>query len=83
MPHDVYAAKREGLRSFGALGDRALPFGFCTKGFINLPDGQAIDHVIFGKPAFTGDADSEPQILKALDAVGIRIDHTFNAFLFG
>src|SRR4029078_8531487 len=46
-------------------------------------DRQAIDHVIFGEPAFAGNSDSKPQILQSLCAVSIWIDHAFNAFLFG
>ncbi len=44
---------------------------------------QAIHHVLPGEPAFAGDADSEPQILKALGPMSIGIDHAFDAFLFG
>jgi len=50
---------------------------------LNLSQRQAIQHVRLRQPAFAGDADSEPQILQTRCAMGIRIDYTFNAFLFG
>src|SRR5437763_6813823 len=62
---------------------RALPCAFCPKRFFNFPNRRAIDHVLFGEPAFARDTDSEPQILKTLGAMSIRINHAFDAFLFG
>ena len=86
--------KREGLRLRdrppGVIrelrrrsANRALPRGFRSQRFFDFSNRQAIDHVVFGEPAFAGDADSEPQILQSLRAVSIRIDHAFDAFLFG
>jgi hypothetical protein len=52
------------------------------KRFLNFCKRQAIHHVISGEPALAGDADSKPEILQTRCAMGVRIDHTFNAFLF-
>src|SRR5439155_1189759 len=39
--------------------------------------------IVFGKPAFARDANAEPQILQSLRAMSVRVDYTFNTFLFG
>jgi hypothetical protein len=91
MSHHVYATKREGLRQGRAAGPspqfrrtrRSRPTRFRSQRLFDFSDRQAIDHVIFGEPAFAGNSDSKPQILQSLCAVSIWIDHAFNAFLFG
>jgi len=94
VPDNVYAAKRKGLRSFGVLGLAAnatalqaaiapLPFAFRSQCRFDFSKRQTIHHVVFSEPALACDADSKPQILQALCAMSVRINHAFNALLFG
>ena len=83
MSHHVHAAEREGLIDFCAPGDRGLSSAFRLQRLFDFFERQAIHDVLFGEPAFAGDADPEPQILQTRSAMSIRIDHAFNAFLLG
>src|SRR6266513_1784787 len=60
-----------------------LPFALSSQRDLDLAKWQAIHHIVFGKPAFARDANAEPQILQSLRAMSVRVDYTFNTFLFG
>src|ERR1041384_160015 len=47
----------------------------------DLPQRQAIHHVVFREPAFTGDADAEPKFVQSFDAVRVGVDHALHSFL--
>ena len=61
---------------------RALSFALGTQDLLYFAQCQTIHYVVSGEPAFAGDADTEPQILQTLGAMGVWIDYTFDAFLF-
>src|SRR4029453_10224365 len=96
MSHHVHAATgsggvmecwSNGVMIFSSVQHSKTPslhysFTFSFECGLDFSERQAIHDVIFSKPAFAGDADPEPQILQAYCAVGIRIDHTFDVFLF-
>ena len=46
---------------------------------LNLPQRQTIHHVRFRQPAFARDADPEPQFLKPLGPVRVRVDHALHS----
>ena len=60
-----------------------LSFALSSQRDLDLAKWQAIHHIVFGKPAFARDANAEPQILQSLRAMSVRVDYTFNTFLFG
>ena len=49
---------------------------------LDFAERQTIHHVHFRQPTFARNSDAEPQVLQALCAMRVRIDHAFDVFLF-
>src|SRR3954454_11497011 len=81
MPNDVYATA--GTCVMGGSNPSLQRLGsFLFELRFDPPERQTVHYIVFGLPAFAGDANPDRQLLRAPRPVRVWIDAAFNTFWF-